>query len=542
MSIEGAHLPAAIPDDLAGLVAERRVIPFVGAGFSAALDLPDWSQLLASLAEETEGSLPYEELTEYVNDDFLQIAEYLYLKSDGRIGPLRHVIEKSLAATRDPITSSAHVELANLGASQIYTTNYDSLIEDTFRALRIPANVISLPKDVALADSEKTQIVKYHGDLRHENTLVLTESAYYRRLDFESPMDLKFRSDILGRAVLFMGYSFRDINIRIIWFKLMQMMKDIPSADRRQSYIVRVEPNPVLEELYRAVDLKTIVLDPDHKAKSPTDRTEMLGEFLYRLGRRAVPKSLIPGKSEAMIVSSGLINKADGFLSRQSSLHSGFFTRTAGSDDNIKELFKRRLPAQLEEPFGSLLPNLLGLETSFLTQYLDKIIEWSYIFGPSAELTRLVGLAMCNSHTRAPFLRRKQTDWDLLWAESLTDEGAQRIIKRLVDEIEYSLEPNADEDIAYAADIVKRILSGQLYSGNSQKVLARAKEVVTKAATIYPAIKSYDPGPQGPPKPQAILAQVTDRYQELVDQGVIVEEDDEEATEQDYGLLSEPPF
>ena len=125
---------------------------------------------------------------------------------------MRHVIEKSLATTADPVSSPAHVELVNLGASQIYTTNYDDLIELTFRSLNIPANVIALPKDVAMADSEKTQIVKYHGDLRHEGTLVLTESAYYKRLDFESPMDLKFRSDILGRSVLFMGYSFRDIN------------------------------------------------------------------------------------------------------------------------------------------------------------------------------------------------------------------------------------------------------------------------------------------------------------------------------------------
>jgi hypothetical protein len=55
----------------------------------------------------------------HVIEDFLQIAESLYLKSDGRIGPLRHVIEKSLTTTADPVTSPAHVELVNLEASQI---------------------------------------------------------------------------------------------------------------------------------------------------------------------------------------------------------------------------------------------------------------------------------------------------------------------------------------------------------------------------------------------------------------------------------------
>jgi hypothetical protein len=126
---------ASIPDELVGLVSERRVIPFIGAGFSLALNLPDWDQLLARLAEETDESMPYEELKQHTSGDFLQVAEYLYLKSDERIGPLRHVIEKSLASATNPIASSAHVELANLGASQIYTTNYDDMIEATFRSL-----------------------------------------------------------------------------------------------------------------------------------------------------------------------------------------------------------------------------------------------------------------------------------------------------------------------------------------------------------------------------------------------------------------------
>src|SRR5205085_5246238 len=139
-------------------------------------------------------------------------------------------------------------------------TNVDYLVETTFRELRLPYDTVALPKQVALARDQKTQIVKYHGDLRHEATLVLTESSYYSRLDFESPMDLKFRSDLLGRSVLFMGYSFSDINIRIIWFKLMEMMRDVPEADRPSSCIVRFERNPVLEELYQGVGIKTLCL------------------------------------------------------------------------------------------------------------------------------------------------------------------------------------------------------------------------------------------------------------------------------------------
>ena len=125
-----------------------------------------------------------------------------------------------------PISSTPHVELINLNPQQIYTTNYDEVIEQTYRRLEHPYSFVALPKHIAGSNKGKTQVVKYHGDLRYDQSLVLTESSYYNRLEFESPMDLKFRSDLLGQSVLFIGYSFRDINIRIIWFKLMEMMRD----------------------------------------------------------------------------------------------------------------------------------------------------------------------------------------------------------------------------------------------------------------------------------------------------------------------------
>src|SRR5207248_6931685 len=140
--------------------------------------------------------------------------------------------------------------------------NVDDVIESTYRSLHLAVDVVALSRDVATADPTQTQVVKYHGDLRYDATIVLTESQYWTRLDFESPMDLKFRSDLLGKSVLFMGYSFRDLNIRIIWFKLMRMMRDVPESDRLASYIVRFEPNLVLEQLYEAVGMKTIVIDP----------------------------------------------------------------------------------------------------------------------------------------------------------------------------------------------------------------------------------------------------------------------------------------
>ncbi len=299
------------------MLAERRVIPFLGAGFSAALHLPGWDETLSRLCSELEDAMTYEDLRRMCNNDLLQMAEYLYLRADRSIGPIRHRLSLDLQAAESPVTSTAHVELVNLAAPQIYTTNYDELIERTFRDLHQPVDVVALPKHVALANTRKTQVVKYHGDLRYDSTLVLTESSYYTRLDFESPMDLKFRSDLLGRSVLFMGYSFRDINIRIIWFKLMQMMKDIPSADRPRSYIVRFEKNPVLETLYESVGLRTIVLDPKGDAHTDEDRNKIFGQLMLELALRTSSSGRVSEQKPAFI-SGGLIEAISDELTPES--------------------------------------------------------------------------------------------------------------------------------------------------------------------------------------------------------------------------------
>ena len=66
----------------------------------------------------------------------------------------------------------------------------------------------------------KTQIIKFHGDFDDDSSLVLTESSFFIALDFESPLDIKLRSDSLEKSLLFIGYSLSDINIRYMLYKL----------------------------------------------------------------------------------------------------------------------------------------------------------------------------------------------------------------------------------------------------------------------------------------------------------------------------------
>jgi len=48
------------------------------------------------------------------------------------------------------------------------------------------------------ADPSACQVVKFHGDLDHAETIVLTEQHFFNRFRLEAPTDQRLRADLLG--------------------------------------------------------------------------------------------------------------------------------------------------------------------------------------------------------------------------------------------------------------------------------------------------------------------------------------------------------
>lgn len=491
------------------------MIPFVGAGFSSTLGMPNWEKLLKSLSEEVVTDMTFDEIKEFANHDYLQIAEYLFIRSDKRIGPLRHVIERLLNAGPTRPHSPSHVELVNLGARQIYTTNYDDLLERTYKELDVATSLVALPKDIAVLDSDKVQIVKYHGDLRHESTLVLTESAYYRRLDLESPMDLKFRSDILGRSVLFMGYSFRDLNIRLIWFKLMQMMQDIPMDDRRPSYIVKLGPNPVQDALFKDVGLHPITLDP-HGRYSASDRLKMLAEFLFRLATRAGGDT-IPGSSDPMFVSSQLLDSLPKAERSQPRAPGRFYYRAGiANSRSALQFIQRRVPealaSQARERFNDLL-----MARAITAAGFDAAMRKAAVFGEGTDLAEWAFLTLRGGATEQHRVRKVLMDsaltpWSLIWNEPIAEDLALNLVESMEQEAEWTESGHADYDAVYLADLVRRILDANVLD---KKATARATSALARVEAVYPSVGTAVIAIDGPPDVAAGLAEVDARRLEL---------------------------
>lgn len=250
-------------EDLARQIRDRKVVLFAGAGLSMPLGLPSWNQLMQHVASE----LGYDpDVLIRPGADYLQLAEY-YRLENASIGPLRSWMDRSWSVTDEKLQASkVHNQIVDLDFSFIYTTNYDRNIERTFELRGRKVSKIVSMLDVANASADQPHIVKFHGDFDDENSLVLTESDYFDRLDFESPLDIKFRSDVLGRSILFIGYSLNDLNLRILLYRMQKLWAASRFAGRRPlSYIFLLRPDPVQERVLESRGVRAIVYDGDNQ-------------------------------------------------------------------------------------------------------------------------------------------------------------------------------------------------------------------------------------------------------------------------------------
>lgn len=229
--------------ELIEAIRSRRAVLFVGSGVSVGLGLPEWRSLLRHMAQDL--GLDMEEQVA-AGVSYLALAEYFRLRH-GSIGPLRSWMDRNFSASVDRIKSSrVHELIVSLDFPIVYTTNFDRNLEEAYRLHGREFTKIATAKDMARTTEPRPQIVKFHGDFDDDQSLVLTETAYFDRLNFESPLDIKLRADALSRTILFIGYSLSDVNIRFLLHKLWRTWRiSGQESARPKSYVFMIAPNQV---------------------------------------------------------------------------------------------------------------------------------------------------------------------------------------------------------------------------------------------------------------------------------------------------------
>jgi hypothetical protein len=260
--------------DLVRAVRNRQAILFAGAGVSMTVGLPSWHTLIEHIVQEL--GLDPETVSE-PDLNYLTLAEYYRLKQ-GSIGPLRSWMDRNWSIPEETLrTSRVHELICRLDFPIIYTTNFDRNLETAFEIRGKPFVKIVNAKDIARVRDGVTQIVKYHGDFDDDQSIVIAETDYLERLSFESPLDIKFRSDALGKTILFVGYSLSDMNIRFLLHRLWKTwLASGFERDRPQSYVFMMRHNPIEAAVLEQWGLQVIAAEGAEPATA-------LETFLERL-------------------------------------------------------------------------------------------------------------------------------------------------------------------------------------------------------------------------------------------------------------------
>jgi hypothetical protein len=264
----------AIPEELVAAVRDRQAVLFAGAGLSMNVGLPSWREFIEHLCQDLEVS-PEDYLGPQVS--YHTLAEFYRIRR-GSIGALRSWMDRNWKVAEDQVAASKmHDLIVALDFPIIYTTNYDRNIEEAFSVRGKPFVKIANARDIARAGNGVTQIIKFHGDFDDDESLVITETDYFDRLAFDSPLDTKFRADALGRTVLFVGYSMSDLNIRLLLHNLWRTWRRSGyEKDRPKSFVFMTSANPMQEAILQQWGITALTGDSD-------DPEEALTTFLAEL-------------------------------------------------------------------------------------------------------------------------------------------------------------------------------------------------------------------------------------------------------------------
>lgn len=210
---------------------KQKLVPFLGAGASASV-LPTGSELVEHLIEG--GRIEYPEAADR---DLMRVAQYYQVMSMRNFGDVRAEIADMLKAKRgDFFDSPPHKALARLPVPVYITTNYDDLMEHELKLVgKVPKTLYPLwrpglehiaeyalgkGKEAELMPTAERPIVYHlHGHWDVPESMVVTEDDYINFLSVIHNPDLLpviCRKALVADHLLFVGYSLRDWNIRIL--------------------------------------------------------------------------------------------------------------------------------------------------------------------------------------------------------------------------------------------------------------------------------------------------------------------------------------
>ena len=227
---------------------QDKLVIFVGAGVSANSGVPLWGRLIESLKQDLPEALKEE-------TDALKIAQ-LYKDSRGDKEYIEKIKETLMYGKTSP--NLIHYAILDLKPCHIITTNYDDLIEQAVLQKFQQYYVIRRDADLPYVQYQNT-LIKMHGDFE-ANNIVLTENDYYNYSTNFPLIQSYVQSLFASKLILFVGFSFNDINLKII----LNSVSNILQENMQRVYLLTDnDVDPIQRTYYENKSINIVSICPD---------------------------------------------------------------------------------------------------------------------------------------------------------------------------------------------------------------------------------------------------------------------------------------
>ena len=241
--------------DIIELVRKEQVSLFIGAGFSLSAGAPRTQTICDAIkkaaidkvsSQYTKDRLSKINDLSLISKEFLEICNYDRAELNLLLDSLFNFERKDL--------DDHHLLCRIPNIKRIFTTNYDSLLEDGYGE---NANVIRNDNDLANIDEKKVNIFKIHGDLVAKENIILTKDDYTSFFSNQKNKGLWSYTlgEFLTHNVLFIGYSLEDENV---WTLIEKVREYAPNGSKK---IFLIAPQFEEHKLNRLHKLEIIYYD-----------------------------------------------------------------------------------------------------------------------------------------------------------------------------------------------------------------------------------------------------------------------------------------
>lgn len=232
-------------DQVALLLSQQKLVPFFGAGLSRG----HLGFAAAELAHEMAQRMGVSDKT------LLSDVSDLFTDTFGEREFIDYLKGKLVVTTLDDAKVSAYHLLLSLTPNLLYTTNQDNLFELTAEKYGRPYRRVVTLDDLSEAIPGERLLVKFHGDTSEPLSLVFGARSYQARIAaIDHPLDIRLKSDLLGKRLLFLGYSFSDENVA----KLLDSVRRAFAGKLPPSYLIAYEYDASMEALSNAYGVTII--------------------------------------------------------------------------------------------------------------------------------------------------------------------------------------------------------------------------------------------------------------------------------------------